>query len=60
MSYVIRQRILLDSMYELPKDKRPPEKLIFDGSKEELERWLDDVFSDRHQPTITINLNEVE
>jgi hypothetical protein len=50
----------MDNMYELPKDKRPPEKLLFDGSREELEKWLDDVFSDHYQPTVTINLNEVE
>lgn len=60
ISYVIRQRALLDNLSELPKDKRPSDKLVFDGTREELEKWLEDVLSDKIQPTVTINLNEVE
>ena len=60
ISYVIRQRAFLDSLNELPKDKRPPEKLVFDGTREELENWLEGVLSDKIQPTVTINLSEVE
>ncbi len=28
---------------ELPKEKRPPEKILWDGTSEELEKWIDDV-----------------
>lgn len=34
----------MDNFNELPKEKRPPEKLAWDGSAEEIEDWFDKVF----------------
>jgi len=52
--------MFIDSINELPKEKRPTDKMIFDGSSEELEEWLEDVLSGKYEPAISINLNEVE
>ena len=43
ISYVVRKRQQVDNFNELPKDKRPPEKMIWDGAPEELEDWIDNV-----------------
>lgn len=44
ISYVIRKRSQVDSFRELPKEKRPTEKMIWDGTSEEVEDWFDDIF----------------
>jgi len=44
ISYVIRKRIQIDNLNEIPQDKRPPEMMIWDGTSEELEDWIDRVF----------------
>jgi hypothetical protein len=50
---------MINSFYELPKDKRPPENMWFDG--EELEEWFDRAFSrDRKQNTLNFVIDEVE
>lgn len=52
-------REMIDSFYELPKEKRPPEDIWF--SPEELEDWFDKIFHNRPtQAELTINLDEVE
>lgn len=33
----------IDNLNELPKEKRPPEDIIWDGTSEELDDWLDKV-----------------
>jgi hypothetical protein len=56
---VMRMRENIDSFFELPKDKRPPEDYWFDS--EELESWFDKVF--KREPTefeFTISEDEVE
>lgn len=49
MSFVVKKRQQVDSLSELPKDKRPPELIIWWGTAEELEEWVDKVF-DRKEP----------
>jgi len=44
MSFVIRKRQQVDNLMELPKEKRPPEAILWWGTPEELEDWLDKVF----------------
>jgi hypothetical protein len=44
ISYVIRKRAQIDSFAELPKEKRPPDKIIWDGSVEDIDDWFDRVF----------------
>lgn len=44
ISFVIRKRQQIDNFNELSKDKRPPELMMWDGTPEELEEWIDKVF----------------
>jgi hypothetical protein len=57
LSFVIRKRIQIDGMNELPKDKRPPDKLIWDGSTEEMDRWFEDVFGEASSKSNTIMID---
>ena len=34
----------IDSFMELPKEKRPPDDIIWFGSQEDIDRWFDRVF----------------
>lgn len=44
LSFVIRKRIQIDNLNEMPKDKRPPEMMIWDGTSDEIEEWIDRVY----------------
>ncbi len=45
ISYVIRKLQQVDNLNELPKEKRPPDDIIWDGTSDELDEWLDRVLS---------------
>lgn len=65
ISYVIRKRQQIDSFNELPKEKRPPDDLIWDGTSDELEEWIDKVFgrnksAQQTNDKIIINIDDVE
>lgn len=63
ISYVIRKRQQIDSFNELPKEKRPDDRLIWDGTSEQLDDWFDRVFSRNHKDSdeeISINIDEIE
>jgi hypothetical protein len=45
---------------ELPKDKRPPESIIWDGTSEELDDWLDRVFSSKASNTVELHVKPTE
>lgn len=45
ISYVIRKRTQIDSLNELPKEKRPPELMIWDGTYSDIDEWLDRVYN---------------
>jgi hypothetical protein len=61
ISYVIRKRQQIDSLSELPPEKRPTDEIIWDGTPEDLDEWIEKVFDSKHKATITdINLSEVE
>lgn len=45
MSFVARKRLQVDNLTELPKEKRPPDSVLWWGSPEELEDWLDKVMN---------------
>jgi len=53
ISFVVRKRIQIDSYNELPKEKRPPDKLIWYGTSEDIEKWFDKVFSDNKKKDTT-------
>lgn len=49
ISYVIRKRSQIDSFRELPKEKRPTEKMIWEGSSKEIDEWFDKVFDRKNK-----------
>jgi len=60
ISYVVRKRAQLDSFAELPKEKRPPDKMIWDGSVEDIEDWFERVFGKKPklQDEFTFDISE--
>lgn len=48
-SYVIRKRLQVDNLNELPKEKRPPEHMIWYGTPDDIENWIDKIY-DRKGP----------
>jgi len=44
ISYVIRKRLQIDSFNELPKEKRPPDNMVWYGTSEDIDNWFDKVF----------------
>lgn len=45
ISFVVKKRMQIDNLMELPKEKRPSSKLIWEGSAEDLEDWLEAVIN---------------
>ena len=41
----------IDNLNELPKDKRPPEDIIWEGTSDDLDEWLDRVLGDPKKRT---------
>lgn len=61
ISYVIRKRQQIDNLSELPKDKRPPDNILWDGSPEDLDDWISKVFDKKYQETSAdIKLSDIE
>lgn len=60
ISFVIRKRIQMDNLDELPKEKRPPFKILFYGTSEELDDWIDMVLDPKHEDEVKIFEDEVE
>ena len=63
-SYVIKKRIQIDSLNELPKEKRPPDSIIWDGTQEDIDDWLDRVFErkdkNKSNEGITLDLSNMK
>lgn len=65
MSYVIRKRMQVDNFNEMSKEKRPTEDMIWNGTPEELEKWVEEAYGvvDTHRRDeipFVIKENEVE
>ncbi len=60
ISYVLRKRMQIDNLSELSKDKRPPDAVIWDGTSEELDDWLERVFDNKKQINTDIIIDDVE
>lgn len=60
ISYVLRKRIQIDNLNELPKDKRPPEKMIWDGGSNELDNWLERVMGGKQDSMFEFDIDESE
>lgn len=50
----------MDNLDELPKEKRPPFKILFYGTSEELDDWIDMVLDPKHEDEVKIFEDEVE
>ena len=46
ISYVIRKRLQVDSLNELPKEKRPPDFVLWSSNPEDLDDWMENVVYD--------------
>ena len=44
IGYVIRKRQQIDNFNEIPKEKRPPEDMIWDSTSDDIEDWFDRVY----------------
>ena len=60
ISFVLRKRQQIDNFNELPKEKRPPEKIIWDGTTDEVEEWLDTVMSPKYNKETMLDIDNVE
>jgi hypothetical protein len=62
ISYIIRKRQQIDNLNELSKKHRPPDDMIWDGSPEELDDFLERVMSGKEQTTVDFKIkpNEIE
>jgi hypothetical protein len=50
----------VDGLNELPKDKRPTDFIIWDGSSDDIDRWLDRVYRNKEEASFDIELGEIE
>lgn len=60
ISFIIRKRQQIDSLNELPEDKRPPEKMIWDGDPEEIDEFIDRVFNKKESQRFLLEFGEIE
>jgi hypothetical protein len=60
ISYIIRKNQMIDSMNEIPKDKRPPEKMLWDGDPEEVDDWIDKIYDPKRSNTIQLEIPDSE
>jgi hypothetical protein len=59
---VIRKRTQIDSFSELPKEKRPPESMIWYGTPRDIDDWFKKVFktNDKNPNEITLEISDEE
>ena len=63
LSYIIRKRIQIDNLNELPREKRPTDDIIWYGTADELDSWLDKVLTNKsvnNKLELVINESEIE
>jgi hypothetical protein len=60
ISFVIRKMQQIDALNELPKEKRPTDELIWDGTPEEIEEWLEKVMNRKEQTEVDILIKDIE
>lgn len=47
----------MDSFLEIPKEKRPPDSLIWWGSTEEIEDWFDVIFQRKNKEEASFEID---
>jgi hypothetical protein len=60
IAFVIKKRIQLDNLNELEKSKRPPEMMIWDGTGDDIDNWLDRVFDRKSDDKIELVISDNE
>ena len=60
VAFVMKKRVQIDNFNELEKTKRPPEMMIWDGTGDEIEDWLDKVFGRKAPDTIELVISDSE
>lgn len=61
ISFVIRKMQQIDNLNELPKEKRPPDKILWDGNSDEMDEWLEKVLKGKKEQTeVDIIIADVE
>lgn len=57
---MVRKRQQIDSLSELPKEKRPTDEILWDGTPEDLDDWISKVLDIKRSDITDINLKDVE
>lgn len=59
---MIRKLQQIDSLNELPKEKRPPDDILWDGNGDDLDEWLDKVLGSGKDQTDKVEfvINDIE
>ena len=60
ISFVIRKRQQIDNLNELPKEKRPPERIIWEGTSKDLDSWLDKVMEKNSKEDTEIIIRDID
>jgi len=60
ISFVIRKRMQIDSINEIPKEKRPPELMLWDGDSEEIESWINKAFDGKQKQKLEFTISPDE
>jgi len=60
VSFVIRKRIQVDNLNQLPKEKRPTVKMMWEGTSEEIDEFLERVYGKDEPTTTDIIISEIE
>lgn len=60
LSFTIRKREQIDNLNELPKEKRPTEQLIWEGTTKELDRWLEKVMGSKSEKESEIIIRDID
>lgn len=59
-SFVIKKRLQIDSLNELEKNKRPPDSIVWDGTSEDLDNWLDSVFNRKEKSDLEFDFDKLD
>ena len=56
----MRKKIQVDNLSELPKEKRPPIKMMWEGTPEEIDTFLERVYGKNEDTTTDILIENIE
>ncbi len=63
VSYVLRKRMQIDGLNELPKDKKPPDYILWSNNSKLLDDWIDRVLynkKEERESKVMLPLSEIE